>query len=48
MADCIQCGHPRDDHGDDVVHTACCAWVDDDMCGCGGFVCRDCNGRDRD
>lgn len=23
--DCTSCGHPRDEHGDGVVHTKCCA-----------------------
>lgn len=32
------CGHDVDDHGDGVVHTACCAYLPDDtMCECTAY-----------
>lgn len=38
---CALCDHPRDEHGDGVVHTACChlppGAVLDEMCGCPGM-----------
>ena len=41
MADCALCSHPRDDHGDGVVHTACCHLPPGapllDMCDCIGW-----------
>lgn len=39
---CALCDHPRDDHGDGVVHTACChlppgAADLGEMCDCPGW-----------
>lgn len=40
-ADCSECGHLLDDHGDGVTGT-CTAWLDDDtMCGCTAFDTED-------
>lgn len=44
MSLCGECGHDREEHGDGVVHTACCAVfppagsdLDEIMCSCEGF-----------